>query len=265
MTRTISHSMSGILEDLELESKKYVTADELSVLAEKYGVLSDPYKIAIRLKQLGWLLPTSQRGIWEFASASMAGPYSKNEALRDIIIFQIANSEVECYLCLQTAAWAMGLADRIPSVKELAFLKIPRTRFPKSIAAFRYKPVIEPRKVKDVLCLVPESIIVHIASKPDIVQSWESAMEWIPDVIYETTIESILLELSDKNDSVKRRTGYFLQAMYPDAAEAVYDSITKPASKIRFGGRNPALRNDEKWMISDTALPFSPKEMEKIK
>lgn len=265
MTRTISKSMSKILEELELENKTYVTTDEIAVLAEKYRLLSDPHLIVSRLKQSGWLLPTSQRGVWEFAPASMAGPYSKNEPLKDIKVFQKTNPEIECYACLQTAAWILGLADRIPSTKELAFPKIPRKRLPGSIAAFRYAPVIELRKEKDVMCLAPESIIVHIASKPDIIRSWESAMEWIPDVIYEATTENILLELSDKNDSLKRRTGYLLQGMYPDASKAIYSSIPKPSSKIRFGGRRSAVRNDQKWMISDTVLPFSPKETERVK
>ena len=53
MTRTISKSMSDILEELELENKTYVTTDEIAVLAEKYGVLSDPYLIVSRLKQSG--------------------------------------------------------------------------------------------------------------------------------------------------------------------------------------------------------------------
>lgn len=265
MTRTISKSMSGILEELELENKTYVTTDEIAVLAEKYGILSDPYLIVSRLKQSGWLLPTSQRGVWEFAPASMAGPYSKNEPLKDIKVFQKTNPEIECYVCLQTAAWTLGLADRIPATKELAFPKIPRKRLPDLIEAFRYVPVIKPREEKGVLCLAPESIMVHIAFKPDIIRSWESAMEWIPDVVYETTTENILLELSDKNDSVKRRTGYLLQGMYPDASEAIYNSIPEPSSKIRFGGRESAKRNDQRWMISDTILPFSSKEMERVK
>ena len=265
MTRTISKSLSNILEELELESQTYVTIEHISELAEKYGLLTDPYVMVTRLKQSGWLLPTSQKGVWEFASASMAGPYSKNEPLKDIKVFQKSNPDIECYVCLQTAAWTLGLADRIPVKKELAFPDVPRRHIPDSIAAFKYHSVLEPVKEKGVLCLPPESIIVHIASKPSVIRSWEGAMEWIPDVVYEMTIDNLYLELSDKNDSIKRRTGYLLQGMYPDAAEYIYNSIPKPAAKIRFGKRIPALRNDVKWMISDTALPYSPLRMEKVK
>ena len=90
-------------------------------------------------------------------------------------------------------------------------------------------------------------------------------MEWLPDVVYECSIENVLEEIAERTDSVKRRTGYLIQGMYPDAADAIYNSIPKPSSKIRFGARKQSLRNDEKWKIADTALPFSTKELEKVK
>ena len=53
MTRTISQSMSHILEELELDNKTFVTSDEITVLAKKYGILTDPYKIVSRLNRSG--------------------------------------------------------------------------------------------------------------------------------------------------------------------------------------------------------------------
>ena len=265
MTRTISKSMAGILEDLELDSKTYVTLDELAELAKRHEVSTEPSMIASRLKKSGWLLPTKQRGVWEFASASMAGPYSKNDPLMEIKAFKLLNPGLDCYVCLQTAAWTLGLADRVPAHKELAFSRIPRKQMPDSITAYKYTPVLEIKNVRGVSCLAPESIIVHIATKPDLVQSWESVMEWLPDVVYESELKNLITEITDKNDSVKRRTGYLLQGMYPDAADAIYEIVPKPESKIRFGARKQSVRNDEKWKISDTTLPFSPKEMEKVK
>ena len=265
MTRTISKSMAGILEDLELDNITYVTLEDLTELAKRHDVSTEPSLIASRLKKSGWLLPTSQRGVWEFASASMAGPYSKNDPLMDIKAFKLLNPDIECYVCLQTAAWVLGLADRVPAHKELAFSQIPRKQIPESVNAYKYSPTIPIRDVRGVSCLAPESIIVHIATKPDLVQSWESVMEWLPDVVYEAEIMNLLSEISDRNDSIKRRTGYLLQGMYPDASDAIYNSIPKPTSKIRFGARKQSIRNDEKWKVSDTSLPFSTKEMEKVK
>ena len=265
MTRIITKSLSGILEDLELNNKSYVTLDELAELARNHEVLTKPSLIASRLKKNGWLLPTQQRGVWEFASASMAGPYSKNDPLMEIKAFQLLNPKIICYVCLQTAAWVMGLADRVPAHAELAFSEIPRRKLPDNITSFKYTPKLEVNVVRGVPCLAPESIVVHIATKPDLVKSWNGAMEWLPDVVYETEIDKFLIEISDKNDSIRRRTGYLLEGMYPDAADAIYNSIEKPYSKIRFGPRKQSIRNDEKWKIADTILPFSTREVEKVK
>lgn len=265
MARTISKSMTGILEELELESKTYVTLGDLEALAGKHNVLTEPALIASRLKKAGWLLPTAQRGVWEFAPASMAGPYSRNDPLKEIKAFQLINPDIKCYVCLQTAAWAMGLADRVPNRRELAFPQIPRRHLPDVITAYKYTPSIETREVRGIHCLAPESLLVHIATKPDMIISWESVMEWLPDVVYEMDIAVLLTELLDRTDSIKRRTGYLLQGMFPDAADAIYEINPKPTSKIRFGARKQSIRNDEKWKISDTVLPFSPKDLEKVK
>jgi len=123
----------------------------------------------------------------------------------EIKAFKLLNPSIECYVCLQTAAWVLGLADRVPVHKELAFSQIPRKQIPESVNSYKYSPTIPIRDVRGVSCLAPESIIVHIATKPDL------------------------------------------------------------TSKIRFGARKQSIRNDEKWKVADTSLPFSTKEMEKVK
>lgn len=264
MARTITNSMSEILQALELESETYITNQRLGELAEKYGIKTSPALIAYRLKEAGWLIPTPQQGVWEFAPASYAGTYSKNDPLRSVKAFRLANSEAHCFLCMQTAAWAMGVADRIPSITEVAFSEMPSKHIPKQMHAYHYRPNLEPLIRKEVPCLAPESILIQMTAKPSLVRSWESVFEWLPDLVYELDPEKIMQELQGRPNSVKQRTGYLLQNMFPEAAE----SIRKQAglhAKVRFGPRDKAIRNDESWMISDTVLPVSPKEMEKVK
>jgi len=264
MARTISNSMSDILQDLELDNETYISIQRIQELAEKYAIGSSPSLIAHRLKEEGWLIATPQRGVWEFAPASYAGPYSKNDPLTGIKAFMIANPDAMCYLCLQSAAWALGLADRAPVCIEVAFPKTPNRHFSGSIRAFQYLPNIDPVTKKGILCLAPASVLVHMASKPSAVRSWESSLEWLPDLVYEVSIDNLLQELQDRPNSVKQRTGYLLQGMFPEAAEAIREH-TGLNSKVRFGPRKKSLRNDELWMIADTVLPVSPKEMEKVK
>ena len=65
--------------------------------------------------------------------------------------------------------------------------------------------------------------------------------------------------------SIKRRMGYLSQGMHPDASNAIYDSINRPTSRIKFGAGKQSIRNAEKWKVSDNVFPFSPKEMKKVK
>ena len=73
MARTISKAMADILQELELENESYITTGRIQELAEKYSIGSSPSLLAARLKKEGWLIATSQRGVWEFAPAAVAG------------------------------------------------------------------------------------------------------------------------------------------------------------------------------------------------
>lgn len=265
MTRTITGSMAGILEELELEGTTYVTYQMLENLIKKNNIKTSTSMVASRLRKKGWLLKTDQKGVWEFAPAAVAGAYSNNDPLASIKIFSIANPEVVCYVTLQTAAWAMGLADRVPSVIEAAAKEQPKLKINSGMKLYTYKTNLETKVVKGVKCLSPEGIIVHIASNPKVIKSWDSCVEWLPEVVYEAEIDRIIKELEGKSESVMARTGYLLQGMYPDAADEIYRT-SNIKSKNRFGSRtDKAIRNDEKWKIVDTAMPMNPKEMEKVK
>ena len=256
--------MSEILQELELENETYISNQTLCDLAEKHGIKTSPALIAYRLKEAGWLIPTSQQGVWEFAPASYAGAYSKNDPLTSVKAFMLANPETQCFLCMQTAAWAMGIADRVPAITEVAFSEIPSKHIPKQMRAYHYRPNLELLVRKEVPCLAPESILVQMTAKPSAVRSWESALEWLPDLVYELNQEKLEQELKGRPNSVKQRTGYLLQNMYPEASELIRQQ-TELHAKVRFGPREKAIRNDEGWMISDTILPVSPKEMERVK
>lgn len=244
-----------------MENESYITTGRLRELAGRYSIGSSPSLIASRLKKEGWLIATSQRGVREFAPAAVAGSYSKNDPLMPIKSFMIANPDTPCYLCMQSAAWVLGVADRLPSHTEVAFPEVPQKRISNQICRYYYKPNIELITKNGVPSLAPESVLVHMTTKPSNVRSWDSAMEWLPNLIYETDKDTILKELGGRPTSVHQRTGYLLQSMYPDAARVIRESV-QIQSKVRFGPREKSLRNDEDGMISDTLLQVSPREME---
>lgn len=63
MTRSISSSMAGVLEQLELDQPALVTSAELTRLLEAHGVRTPARIVAARLREEGWLLPTGRRSV----------------------------------------------------------------------------------------------------------------------------------------------------------------------------------------------------------
>lgn len=260
MTRYIPKWLSLVVESLELNRPELVTMGELNEIAGGLGIDTPGYVISDRLRKLGWLLETSQRGVWEFAPAENAGPYSTSDPLLPVKAFVLAHPYCKAALSLQTAAWALGLADRVPSRIEVAFVKRPTVKIPDEISPNVFESKIGTTEAKGTVCLRPESIIVQMAQKPGVVRSWQGALEWLPDVAYETEGALILAELDSRPLSVWARTGYLLSGMRPDVAEEIRKEFI-PRSKTRFGSRKTALRNDEAWKVSDTLLPFDPREL----
>lgn len=263
MARTITQGVSGILEELELERPQLVTMKDIERLVSDAGIATPSAIVASRLRAAGWLLPTEFRGVWEFAPAELAGAYSSGDPLLSAKAFELAHPDAQPIVSLQAAAWALGLADRVPAKIDVVFPIIPRVKIPEGLRASAYAPNIATAKVKGARVLAPESIICHMVQRPSAVCSWQSAAEWIDDVAYELDAARMLEELGGRAASVRTRAGYLLQGMRPDIAAAIRKAgISK--TKVRFGS-NPAIRCDEDWMMVDCALPFDPKAKEALR
>ena len=264
MPRYIPQWLSPVVEELELNRPSLVTASDLEEIIRKTGVNAQSYTVADRLKKHGWLLETTQRGVWEFSPAENAGAYSSYDPLLPIKAFSLGHTNCAAALTMQTAAWALGLADRVPACIEVCFSTRPNVKIPREVHASVFQWVLEPLEEKGFACLCPESIIVQMAQKPTVVRSWESSAEWLSDVAYEIDSSRILCELENRPTSVWARTGYLLSGMRPDVSREIEKRFT-PTSKTRFGARTKALRNSERWMISDTILPFDPEKLEALR
>ena len=264
MTRTISTSMSGILERLELERPTIVTSEDLSLMLQEEGIQTPARIVAARLRQKGWLLPTPRRGAWEFIPASSAGAFSSNDPLLPVKSFMAKHATASFGLTFQTAAWMHGIADRIPAHLEIAVKDGQTIRLlHNGMAASAFSPRLPYVVLKGVPILAPESLIVHMAAKPCAVRSWQSALEWLPDLAESLNASLLLEEISGRNSAIIARTGYLVQGMRPDIADAIYIQ-NKPRYKTWFGPRVALIRHDNNWLIADTLLPFDPRKMEVV-
>ena len=265
MKRTISNSIAGILEHLELERPTFVTMDDLTRLLESENIRTPARIVAERLRKKGWLLQTGQRGVWEFVSAEVAGAYSTHNPLMGLQSYLIKHPDASCGLTFQAAAWIHGYADRIPVRPEVAVKNASVSRtIPSTLAASVFSPTLEYIFIKDVPVLERESVIVHMCEKPLAVRSWESALDWMVDLAVDLEPEKIMKELVTRQQTVKSRTGYLFKALRTDISELIYKEY-KPNYKTWFGSRSKLLRHDNKWLIADTLLPFDPGRLENIK
>lgn len=262
MARTIPPSMAGALERLELEQPTLVTSDELARSLAEDGVRTPVRVVAARLREKGWLLPTDRRGVWEFAPAAVAGPYSRNDPQTPLRAFMLQHPDARCALTFQAAAWAHGIADRVPARLEVAAAD-PATAplLPRSLDVSVFAPHLQTVTIREVPVLAAESVLVHMAARPAAVRSWASAAEWLPGLAAEASWPALSAELHGRPASVIARTGYLLQALRPDLAAAARE-LSPPATKTWFGPRRSLLRHDNRWLIADTLLPFDPRTLE---
>ena len=261
MTRSISTSMASVLERMELERPAVVTSEILNRILQEEGILTPARIVAARLREKGWLLPTAVRGAWEFIPASSAGAYSSNDPLLDIKSMISKHDIIKIGITFQSAAWAHGVADRIPLRIEVATGDAQTSRLLHNITSTSvFMPILEYRELKGVPVLAPESVIVHMAAKPTAVRSWQSTLEWLPELTALLERDAVIKEISNRSKAVIARTGYLLQGMRPDVADYIHKRYT-PTCKTWFGSRMSLLRHDNKWLIADTMLPFDPRKL----
>jgi hypothetical protein len=260
MARSIPGWLSGVVERLELDRPELVTTGDIARMAEAEGLSVPAGVIASRLRLLGWLLPTPQRGVWEFAPAEVAGAYSSADPLLPLKAFAAANPSARCALSFQSAAWALGLADRPGARIDVAFAARPKVKVPDQVSASTFVPALVPARERGVEALRPASVVAHMAQRPGAVRSWQSAEEWLPEVAAEVEAEELLAELAPRPRAVRAKAGYLLQGVRPDLADAVARGFS-PSSKVRLGNGPRTLRTDPRWQVADTLLPFAPGEL----
>jgi predicted transcriptional regulator of viral defense system len=253
--------MAPVLERLELDRPDLVTTADLAAILDQVQVATPARIVAARLRKSGWLLATGQRGVWEFAPAEAAGPYSRHDPVMPLRSFLVAHPGQRVALTFQAGAWAHGLADRLPARLEVA---VPdgavSRRLPDSLSASVFEPVLPTTEVREVPVLPVESILVHMAVRPTDVRSWASAVEWLADLAAASVWDGLEAELGGRPRAVAVRAGYLLQGLRPDLADRIQASF--PArSRVWFGRRGPMLRHDSGWQVADTLLPLDPRTM----
>jgi hypothetical protein len=153
----------------------------------------------------------------------------------------------------------------VPSKLEIAvFQRKDASKFSQTMSAYIYPPRLDYNTIRAVPVLATESIVVQIAYRPSIIRSWSGALEWLLELAAELNKGNLLRELTDRPGATVARTGYFLQGMRPDLADAIYSQFPI-VNKTWFGPRAVLRNHDNHWLVADTILPFDPRELDDVR
>lgn len=259
-SRSIPPTLSLLLEELELERPTTVTLEMIAKLADAHGLRTPPRILAHRLMRKGWLLRTPVAGVWEFAPADRAGPFSDDDPFLTLRA-TLDRNKLPVGVALGSALWLLNLSDRFPDPHELAMPYGPH--IPRALRTqyrvVRYQPNLDVQRVNGLPVHGPASVLVHLAHRPTDVASWGAILELLPDLLAGCRKEDIECELEGRPHATHVRLAYLVHPLAPDLTEALH---IRPAGKVWFGPRRALRRHDARWNVADTLLPFSPGELE---
>jgi len=264
MARTLPAGLAALVEGLELDQATVVTLAMIAEIADREHLGTPAKVLAARLRERGWLLPTTQRGVYEFAPGAHAGAYGRGETTLGLQAALRAHPEIGAALTLQSAAWAHGVADRSPSRLEIAAGSRADVRL--LVRAGRvivFAPALPPVVHHSVPVLGPASVLAHMAAHPGHVRSWAGALEWFPDLASLAELDDVVAEASALTVAGRARLGYVLSGVRPDVVERIGSAGTS-TTYLGPRGRGSALRHDSRWQVVDSLLPFDPRELPSV-
>jgi hypothetical protein len=254
----LSPTSAAVVEQLELDQPAVVTLDMLRSIAAGLGLGTDPKVIAARLRARGWLLPTGQRGVYEFAPGAHAGPYGQADPVLPLTVALAADPRLDAALALGTAAWALGAAQRVPSRIDVAVPEGARTpsALARTASVTTFTTHVGYVTAKGVACHRPESVLVHLGVDPSAPRSWSSVLEWLPELAADADPAVLARELAGRTRAARVRMGYLVSGLRPDLAEPLRGEVGDP---VRFGPRPGAVRRySSRWRVLDSVLPVDP-------
>jgi predicted transcriptional regulator of viral defense system len=261
-TRSLSRQLAPLVAELELRQPTLVTLRELAILAEEAGLRTPAKVVAARLRATGWLLPTGQRGVYEFAPGAHAGPYGHGDpfiGLRAALLV-----EHHPVIALQSALWLHGLAERAPDRHELAVpvgTAVP-THMKRQMRVVHFSARLLPAHIDQLPVHQPATILVHLATKPGDVRGWVTFAEAFSELAARSTADDLEQELKHRPSTVRPRLAYLLGGVAPAVADCLQP--TRPPSVTWFGRSRTSRRYDKRFNVADGLLPFDPRALAEI-
>ena len=251
--RTIPKRLAPVLEALELEQPRVVTADGLAELARAQGLELNGVKVAYDLRRLGWLLSLRRKGAWEFVPGARAGPFGAGDRHIELRAALTVDAEFHGALATESAAVAQGLAARVPD-REVLWLP-PARRTPKSFNDWRVLRLPLPDKAIAVVDGLPtwrvEALLGGMARRPGQFLDWPNVGEWLSMAVANVNAQSVARSLEGAPRSAWQRASYLLAMGDAEAAAAeVIERAPRGSGPAYLGPRQQKDRSDRRFEIN---------------
>ena len=258
--RSLSKQLALLVAELELRQPTLLTLGELAVLAGEAGLRTPAKVIAARLRATGWLLATAQRGVYEFAPGSHAGPYGHGDPFIDLRAAMLAEHHPAA-VALQSALWLHGIAERAPDRHEVAVpvgAAVPES-VKRRMRVVHFSARLPAADIDHLPVHQPATILVHLAARPGDVRGWATFAEALPELAARSLADDLERELKRRPGTVRPRLAYLLSGVAPAVADRLQP--TRPQSVTWFGPSRTSRRFDKRFNVADGLLPFDPRSL----
>lgn len=259
-TRSVPSSVAPILEELELEQPKLVTADLLSELRLRRGVGVDVDELVERLRRHGWLLDLKTRGVWEFAPAARAGALGSGDPLIELRATLRRRPDFPVSVAAESAAWLHGLSGRAPGRHVIAVA--PRIEPPPALRGFRivrYSVRLGPASIDDLPVWRIESLLVAMATRPTVYRDWPNVGDWLTEAVERVRRPELQRELEGRKRAAWARLAYLVSwGGREDLSRELVGDAPPGTGPFYLGPRARRGRFDARYGVIDSYLGAPP-------
>lgn len=251
--RTIPRGLAPLLELLELERPRVVTAAQLATWAREAGSGWSTDLVARRLRERGWFLDLATKGVWEFAPASRAGAFSAGDPLIELRATLARDPSAPFVVAAESAAYLLGFAGRRPDPEVIGAPE--GTRPPKAFKALRivrWRPAVGPVIRDGLPTWAPSTLLAFMATRPSGYHDWPNVGEWLVQASAQTTVHDLSLELASRPRSAWARASYLLdRGSQADAARILLAQAPAGRGPYYLGDRGDRGRYIKVFEIID--------------
>lgn len=254
--REITPSIAPILEELELDQPRLVTAADVERVANERGSTASPAYLIKQLTSEGWLLPLRTRGVWEFAPAARAGAFGSGEAHIELRATLLKRPDLPVALAAESAAWIHGLSSREPTTHSLA--TPPSLRVPPALSGYRvlrHQSALEPTSRGGLPTWKVATLLVAMADRPSSYRDWPNVGDWLREAVTTLAEADLRAELEDKTRAAWARLAYLLsRGGVEDLAERLLTDAPAGSGPYYLGPREGSGVHDARFDVIDGQL-----------